>query len=214
MRVRESVRLLKVLFSLVLGVLPGFAPAGAALALNLVETPGLVDEVLAGKLPAVEARVPEEPFIVHFTPPKKAGRHGGDLRLLMGRAKDIRQVVVYGYARLVAYDENYRIVPDIVKSFSVRESRIFTFTLRKGHKWSDGHPFTVEDFRYYWQDMAIDKDISPLGPPKPCWSTASCRNLKFLMNIPCATAGMRPIRFFCRRWRAPTLCGFTARRII
>ncbi|HHK73733.1 MAG TPA: ABC transporter substrate-binding protein [Rhizobiales bacterium] len=146
-----------------LAALAGGRSAGAT---TLIETPNLLDEVLAGKLPAVEARIPAEPSVVRFAPPKTAGHHGGDLRLLMGRAKDIRQVVVYGYARLVAYDEHYKIVPDILKSFSVKESRIFTFTLRKGHKWSDGHPFTVEDFRYYWEDMALDKDISPLGPPK------------------------------------------------
>ncbi len=139
---------------------------GAVSAGGLSETPSLTDEVSAGKLPAVEARVPDEPFVVRFKPPRSAGRHGGDLRMLMGRAKDIRQIVVYGYARLVGYDLDYKIVPDIVKSFTVRQGRIFTFTLRKGHKWSDGHPFTVEDFRYYWQDMALDKDISPLGPPK------------------------------------------------
>ena len=42
---------------------------------------------------------------------------------------------------------------------------MFTFHLRPGHKWSDGHPFTTEDFRYYWEDVANDKDLSPLGPP-------------------------------------------------
>src|SRR4029450_65955 len=31
--------------------------------------------------------------------------------------------------------------------------------------WSDGHPFTAEDFRYYWQDVISNKELSPSGPP-------------------------------------------------
>ncbi|MFQ5785000.1 MAG: ABC transporter substrate-binding protein, partial [Alphaproteobacteria bacterium] len=33
-------------------------------------------------------------------------------------------------------------------------------------KWSDGQPFTSEDFRYYWEDVANDPMLSPAGPPK------------------------------------------------
>ncbi|PLX39787.1 MAG: peptide ABC transporter substrate-binding protein [Hyphomicrobiales bacterium] len=141
--------------------------AGEAIPAPLIETPSLKDEVLSGRLPAIAARIPAEPSIVRLTGPHLApGRHGGDLRVLMARQKDIRQVVVFGYARLVGYDRKFRLKADILKSFKVEDGRIFTFTLRQGHKWSDGHPFTPEDFRYYWQDMALDKDISPHGPPK------------------------------------------------
>ena len=40
------------------------------------------------------------------------------------------------------------------------------FTLREGHRWSDGHPFTTEDFRYYWEDVAQNKELSPAGLPE------------------------------------------------
>jgi len=86
--------------------------------------------------------------------------------MVMGRAKDIRMMIVYGYARLVGYDREMTIVPDLLRSFDVDEGRIFTFKLRKGHRWSDGHPFTAEDFRYFWENMALDPDISHLGPSK------------------------------------------------
>ena len=45
------------------------------------------------------------------------GRYGGDLRMLMAKDRDIRMMVVYGYARLVGYDEKLRFVPDILESF-------------------------------------------------------------------------------------------------
>src|SRR5947209_7215817 len=30
--------------------------------------------------------------------------------------------------------------------------------------WSDGQPFTSDDFRFWWEDVALDKDLSPTGP--------------------------------------------------
>ena len=67
----------------------------------------------------------------------------------MGKQKDVRQIVVYGYARLLAYTPEHELVPDILSSIDVREGREFTLRLRPGHRWSDGAPFTSEDFRYF-----------------------------------------------------------------
>jgi len=137
----------------------------SAVATPLIEPPALLAKVKSGGLPPIEQRIPDEPSIVgggNFLP----GHYGGRLRMLMGRAKDIRMMVVYGYARLVGYTEKYDLVPDLLKSVDVEDGRIFTLTLRKGHKWSDGYPFTSEDFRYFWDDVATDKVISPYGPSK------------------------------------------------
>ena len=134
---------------------------------SLIETPMFQPSVTSNELPPIHKRIPENPSIVELSGKSKSlGRHGGDLRLLMGRAKDVRQMVVYGYSRLVAYNEKFEIVPDILEKLDVMEGRIFTLHLRKGHRWSDGHPFTAEDFRYWWEDMATNKDISKLGPPQ------------------------------------------------
>jgi peptide/nickel transport system substrate-binding protein len=32
-------------------------------------------------------------------------------------------------------------------------------------KWSDGEPFTTDDFRYYWEDVANNSDLQPGGLP-------------------------------------------------
>ncbi|MGH8732510.1 MAG: ABC transporter substrate-binding protein, partial [Burkholderiales bacterium] len=134
-----------------------------AFAIDAVETPMLGLEVSTGKLPPVQKRLPQQPLVVSV---ENLGQHGGTLHSLVGRSRDTRLLVVYGYARLVGYDRNLALVPDILESFDVQEGRIFTLRLRKGHRWSDGHPFTTEDFRYYWEDVASNKELAPAGPPK------------------------------------------------
>jgi len=141
--------------------------AAAANALDgLVETPSLTAQVQSGELPPVAQRLPREPQMVKMRAHQTPGEHGGELRLLMGKQKDIRQIVVYGYARLVGYTSELELETDILESYEVFENRVFTLHLREGHKWSDGHPFTSEDFRYYWEDIANNPELSKGGPDK------------------------------------------------
>ena len=139
----------------------------SALAHAYQEPPSLLDQVKAGKLPPVDKRVPQKPLVVPLgADGTSVGHYGGTLNTLAGRSRDTRLFTIYGYARLVGYDRNLNIVPDILESIDVKEGRIFTMTLRKGHRWSDGQPFTAEDFRYYWEDVANNKELSPSGPPR------------------------------------------------
>jgi peptide/nickel transport system substrate-binding protein len=95
----------------------------------------------------------------------KVGEHGGSLRMLVSNTRDTRLLVVYGYARLVAYDTELNLVPDILEDIEIEDGRVFTMRLREGHRWSDGAPFTTEDFRYWWEDVATNEQLSPIGPP-------------------------------------------------
>jgi peptide/nickel transport system substrate-binding protein len=131
----------------------------------LKETTSLLEKVQTGELPPIEQRIPQEPELVRLGADMTLGEQGGELRLLMGKQKDIRQMVIYGYARLLGYTPELELKADILKSYEVTDNRIFTLHLRKGHKWSDGHPFTSEDFRYYWEDMANHPELSKSGPP-------------------------------------------------
>lgn len=130
------------------------------------ETPYFAEQVSAGSLPPVQERLPSNPSVETFDAEwLKPGRHGGQLDILMAKANDVRQMVVYGYSRLVGYDRKLNLHPDILESYTVEEGRIFTLKLREGHRWSDGAPFTTADFRYWWEDMATSTDLSPGGPP-------------------------------------------------
>ena len=99
----------------------------------LRETPSLLAKVQAGELPAVAQRVPQDAQVVKLRADQSPGEHGGEMRLLMGKQKDIRQMVIYGYARLVGYTPELELKADLLKSIDVVEGRIFTLHLRKGH---------------------------------------------------------------------------------
>ena len=138
-----------------------------ALAVEYQDSPALAADISAGKLPPVAQRLPETPLL---TVPDRdgieAGRYGGELRMLMARAQDTRMMVVYGYSRLVRYNVKLDLIPDILEDVKNEGDKSFTLKLRKGHRWSDGHPFTTEDFRYWWEDVANNKNLSPAGPPR------------------------------------------------
>ena len=80
-------------------------------------------EVNAGSLPHVQDRIPSEPLVVDLEAKGRSfGRQGGTLRTLISRTKDVRQMVVYGYARLVGYQPDYTLAPDILAAAGRRIS--------------------------------------------------------------------------------------------
>ncbi len=134
------------------------APASAA----FQETPAFASEVASGALPPIASRVPQAPALAEL---ETIGRPGGELRMLMASPKDTRLMVVYGYARLMAYTPALALVPDMLEEAHVEDGRSFTLRLRAGHKWSDGQSFTSEDFRYWFEDVAENEPLSPAGLP-------------------------------------------------
>ncbi|MDF1793478.1 MAG: ABC transporter substrate-binding protein [Thalassobaculaceae bacterium] len=145
----------------------GLILASTQPALAQTEPPILAEQVKSGSLPEMAERIPIDPLVVDLKGlGRELGTYGGTLHMVMGSAKDARQMVVYGYARLVGYDpETMELRPDLAKDVIVEDNRSFTFVLREGHRWSDGAPFTTEDFRYFWEDVANNSEISPTGPP-------------------------------------------------
>jgi peptide/nickel transport system substrate-binding protein len=157
---------------LALAVLLGWAalagPASVASARAepaLVETPSLAAAVAAHELPPVAKRIPAHPLVVEFADGAEPGTPGGTLNALIGGARDTRLMVMWGYARLIGYQRDLSLKPDLAEAIDVEDNRVFTIHLRPGHRWSDGAPFTAEDFRYFWEDIANNKELSPTGLP-------------------------------------------------
>jgi peptide/nickel transport system substrate-binding protein len=176
------------------------AAATSASALTMQETPMLAADVAAGKLPPVAERVPSVPEIVPFDGKQRViGKSGGDLRMLIARAQDVRWIQVYGYARLVGYDTKYAIKPDILESIEVKDERVFTMHLRPGHKWSDGQPFTTEDFRYWWEDVANNPELSPAGPPDEMLVDGEPPKVEIIDPVTVRYSWSKPNPFFLAR---------------
>ncbi len=132
-----------------------------------LEPPLLAEAVKSGDLPPMSERLPENPRIMEISENGMGhGQYGGTMRMLMGKEKDIRRMVVFGYSRLVGFNLDLGLTADILESYEVREGREFVFRLREGHRWSDGQPFTSDDFRFYWEDVANNDELFPFGPPK------------------------------------------------
>ena len=57
--------------------------------------------------------------------------------------------------------------PNVAESWTVNDdSTEFTFTLRKGHKWSDGAPLTTDDIMFWYEKIQGNDE---LVPNKPAW---------------------------------------------
>ena len=128
----------------------------------MIRLAALFPLALLGWAAAAVAQPPDEPRVLDDI--SELGRPGGTLRTLVGRARDTRLFFVFGHARLVGYDLGLNLVPDILASYEVEEGRVFTLHLRRGHRWSDGQPFTAEDLRFWWEDVANNPQLQPSGP--------------------------------------------------
>ena len=138
--------------------LPGIARAG------FVEPDFLKPLLRAAALPDLADRLPKTPRVVNLAAMgREPGRYGGVVRTLIGSQKDIRMMTIYGYARLVGYDEKLALQADILESFEHVDESVFTFKIREKHRWSDGSYLTAEDFRYTWEDVILNEDLRPGG---------------------------------------------------
>ncbi len=149
-----------------LSLLVSLSAYSGAVAASYNETPYFGHLVQAGKIDPVEKRLPKRPRVIDLEKiGRESGKHGGNLRMLMARKKDVRMMVYYGYSRLIGFDTSFELQPDILESYDVEDGRIFTFRIREGHRWSDGAPFTSEDFRFAFEDVMLNKELRRGGLP-------------------------------------------------
>ena len=140
------------------------------------EAPMLASLVKSGKLPSIEQRLPEKPFVVSpgvliskkDLPDWKVGKYGGTIRTVHSVADWAPDVFVMTNEPLLSAPGigTQGIKGNIVESFDVKENRIFTFKLRKGLKWSDGHPVTTEDVRFTYEDILLNEKLTPVFPAR------------------------------------------------
>jgi peptide/nickel transport system substrate-binding protein len=127
------------------------------------ESAFLQSQVDGGTLPGVAERLPVNPLVI--TPLEQVGQQGGDWNHALVGGGSLSMLVRYqGYEPLVRFTPDWSgVTENVAESWSVNaEATEYTFTLRKGHKWSDGQPFTTADVQF-WYDAYLTDEETTLG---------------------------------------------------
>jgi len=128
------------------------------------EAPALAALVEAGDLPPVDDRLPAEPLVIE--PVEEIGQYGGTWHKV--DANDdlgwMRQtIMVEPFLKWERDASDMR--PNLITSWEWNdEATELTVNFRQGIKWSDGEPLTVDDYLFWWNDMALNENV-PVSPP-------------------------------------------------
>ena len=130
------------------------------------ESPMLTTRVEAGELPPVEERLPVEPQVT--TPFGEIGTYGGEMRFGF-TGGDPFWGGIYGvnnWERVANWTTDFSgVEPGIVAGWEISDDVTeYTFRLREGMKWSDGQPYSAEDWRFYIEDVLFNQDLRPGNP--------------------------------------------------
>lgn len=127
--------------------------------------------VAAGELPPVEERLPEEPLVIPVV--EEIGEYGGTMHTQSREpgcwAIGGWQVINFeGMLRMAP--DGKTILPNLAKDWKFSEDgKTLTLHLRKGIKWSDGAPFTADDILFWYEDIILNDELTPVKPSK--WSS-------------------------------------------
>jgi peptide/nickel transport system substrate-binding protein len=138
--------------------------SGLALAQQYNEAPMLAEMVARGELPPVEERLPENPLVIE--PFEEIGTYGGVIRRGFTGPGDHNNYTRWVYDSLLRFSvDGSEIVPHVLESWEPSEDfRTWTLRLRRGMKWSDGHPFTAEALTFYYDAVLKNPDLTPSVP--------------------------------------------------
>ena len=132
---------------------------------NLGEAPDLAAQVAAGTLPPVWDRIPGQPMIIP-TLQDGIGEYGGTLRRFYLGPADGCNFFRLSRASLARFSQDgFSFIPSVARGWEVNDNGTeWTFYLREGMKWSDGTPFTSNDFVWQYENVSINEDLNPTPP--------------------------------------------------
>jgi peptide/nickel transport system substrate-binding protein len=119
-------------------------------------------------LPPVAERLPAEPLVV--LPYEGIGRYGGRLDGMSNATEaGTSDMLSLRHVNLVRFaDDLVTIVPNVARDFAWNgDFTELTFTLREGHRWSDGAPFTAHDIAFWYNNMVMDPNV--IESPRALW---------------------------------------------
>jgi peptide/nickel transport system substrate-binding protein len=162
---------LTIAFAMLLGI--GGLSATAETVDTYNESPILAEQVEAGELPPVQERLPEHPKLTDEIAPEyldyEIGRYGGTLKHVSDDVNwDADVFVACNEALFTCESVNSgTITPNLLEDVAIEgDNTDFTFTLRKGLRWSDGTLVTMEDFRFTFEDVIFNEILNPVVAAK------------------------------------------------
>ena len=138
---------------------------------NYSEAPELAEKVAAGELPPVEERLPLEPYV---SKAEEIGVYGGVYRgagfgPTHGQL-DTEALRFIGLLRVMP--DTITTEPFLLKDYEINDDFTeYTLYLREGTKWSDGEPFTADDFVFFYEDIILNEEVTIALPAK--WLSCS-----------------------------------------
>ncbi len=127
------------------------------------EAPQFAALVKAGKLPPVAERIGQDPLVIK--PLKEIGKYGGTWRAGFTGPADFWNGFrcCSGPDHLMFWDyTGDKALPNLAKGLEMQDGgRAWLVHLRRGMKWSDGKPFTADDFVFWFEDIYRNKDLVP-----------------------------------------------------
>ena len=156
---------------IVLAMLLSLSAQASAETAQYQEAPMLAEQVAAGTLPAVADRLPETPKLSDEITDEyltmEIGNYGGTLRLITPDVNWDPDVFIGQNEAFLTMRSTTsgEITPNIVESFEMNEDNtVFTFKLRKGMKWSDGEPVTMDDVAFTINNVVFNEELTPVLP--------------------------------------------------
>jgi peptide/nickel transport system substrate-binding protein len=136
----------------------------------------------AGKLPPVAERLPAEPLVFKTANmPDGPGVYGDVMRHVIGGRPEGWNFWAgqsYGWGGIdiglvecltrtgplfQVNSADLQPMPNLARSWEWSEDgKVLTVKLIEGAKWSDGDPFDTDDIEFYWNDVILDPEVTPL----------------------------------------------------
>jgi peptide/nickel transport system substrate-binding protein len=110
-------------------------------------------------LPHLTDRLPDDPLV--SVPLHQTGHHGGTARITSFDLTTFNNI-----EPLFTISADHKSVhPNLAEQWAYSaDGRTLWVTLRKGIKWSDGHPLTSADFLFMLNDLQLNPDYQPVTP--------------------------------------------------
>jgi len=132
---------------------------------QLGQAPELAEKVEDGELSPVEDRVPVKEDLYVVEPNESIGKYGGTIRttsITPTGYGDDNNLMIFT-SPLQALPDGSGVRPQVAKKVtSSADKTTWTMYLRRGMKWSDGHPFTADDVMFWYNDYLLNENLTPV----------------------------------------------------